>query len=86
VAFVVDKMPLWQVFSKYFGFSCQFLFHQILHNILSSGAGKIGQLEADVPSGLGLTSPHEIKKILLQLLPAQDVPSTHVYANISGCR
>jgi hypothetical protein len=30
--FVVDKVALGQVFSEYFGFPCQFLFHQILHH------------------------------------------------------
>jgi hypothetical protein len=42
VGFVVDKMALGQVFSKYFGFSCQFSFHQLLHNHphLSFGAVK----------------------------------------------
>jgi hypothetical protein len=40
VGFVVDKMALGQVFSEYFGFSCQSSFHQLLHNHshLSSGA------------------------------------------------
>jgi hypothetical protein len=28
VGFVVDKMALWQIFSEYFGFHCQSLFHQ----------------------------------------------------------
>jgi hypothetical protein len=32
VEFVVDKVTLWQVFSEYFGFPCQFSFHQ-LHRI-----------------------------------------------------
>jgi hypothetical protein len=31
VGFVVDKLTLGQVFSEYFGFPCQSLFHQILH-------------------------------------------------------
>jgi hypothetical protein len=46
VGFVVDKVALGQVFSEYFfGFPCQSLFHQFLHNHhqLSSGAGTIGQ-------------------------------------------
>jgi hypothetical protein len=47
---------------QYFGFPCQFSFHQVLHNLLSSWAGTIGQLVADVPSGLSLTPPHETKK------------------------
>jgi hypothetical protein len=32
VGFVVDKVALRQVFSKYFGFPCQSSFHQILHH------------------------------------------------------
>jgi hypothetical protein len=32
VRFVVDRVGLEQVFSEYFGFPCQSLFHQILHN------------------------------------------------------
>jgi hypothetical protein len=45
VGFVVDKVALVKVFSEYFGFPCQFSFHQLLHNHhqLSSGACAIGQ-------------------------------------------
>jgi hypothetical protein len=45
VGFVVDKVALGQVFSKYFGFPYQSSFHQFLHNHphLSSGSGTIGQ-------------------------------------------
>jgi hypothetical protein len=45
VGFVVDKVALGQVFSKYFGFPCQFAFHRLLHNHhhLSPGAGTIGR-------------------------------------------
>jgi hypothetical protein len=32
VGFVVDKLALGQVFSEYFGFPCQSLFRQFLHN------------------------------------------------------
>jgi hypothetical protein len=32
VGFVVDEVALGQVFSEYFGFPCQSLFHQILHH------------------------------------------------------
>jgi hypothetical protein len=58
---MVDKVELRQVFSEYFGFPCQYSFHQFLHNHLhlSSGASTvgqwadaIGQLVADIPSGL----------------------------------
>jgi hypothetical protein len=43
--FVVDKVPLGQAFSEYFGFPCQSSFHQLLHNDphLSSGVCTIGQ-------------------------------------------
>jgi hypothetical protein len=45
VGFVEGKVALGQVLSEYFGFPCQFAFHQLLHNHhhLSSGAGTIGQ-------------------------------------------
>jgi hypothetical protein len=65
VEFVVDKVALGQIFSEYFGFPCQFSFHQLLytHN-QSSRVGTIGQLVADVPSGLSLTpkAPNKIKR------------------------
>jgi hypothetical protein len=58
VGFVVDNVALWQVLSEYLGFLCQFSFHRLLHtHHLSSGAGTVGQLVADVPSGLSLTPP-----------------------------
>jgi hypothetical protein len=58
--FVVDKAALGQVFTEYFGFSCQ-SFNRPLntHRHLSSGAGTTGQMMADVPSGLNLTAPQE---------------------------
>jgi hypothetical protein len=59
VGFVVDKVALELVSSEYFGFPCQFSFHQMFHIHLSSGAGTVGKLLADVPSGLSLTPPHE---------------------------
>jgi hypothetical protein len=63
VGFVVDKMTLEQFFSEYFGFSCQFSLHWLLQiHHLTSGAGTIGQLVADVPSGLSLTPPQEPKE------------------------
>jgi hypothetical protein len=60
----MDKVALGQVSSEYFGFPCQFSFHRLLHihHHLSSGAVTIGQLVADVPSGLSLTPPQETKK------------------------
>jgi hypothetical protein len=56
----VDKVTLGQVSSEYFGFRCKFSFHELLRTHLSSGAGIIGQIVADVPSGLSLTAPREI--------------------------
>jgi hypothetical protein len=55
VGFVVYKVALRQVSSEYFSFPCEFSFYQMLHTHLSSGACTIGQLVADVPSGLSLT-------------------------------
>jgi hypothetical protein len=66
VGFVVDKVTLGQVHSEYFGFPCQFSLHRLLHihHHLSSMAGTIGQLVADVPSGLSLSlnPPQETEK------------------------
>jgi hypothetical protein len=53
VGFVVDELALGLVFSEYFGFPCQFSFHQLLNtHHLSPGTGKMGQLVAVIPSGL----------------------------------
>jgi hypothetical protein len=58
VGFVVDKVALGQVFSEFFGFSCQFSFHRLLHtHHLSSGAGTY-QVDS--------VSPHP-KKLLCHL-------------------
>jgi hypothetical protein len=60
VGFVVHKVVLGHVFSENFSFPSQFPFHRLLYtHHLSSGAGTIGQLVADVPSGLSLTPPEE---------------------------
>jgi hypothetical protein len=60
VGFVVHKVVLGQVFSENFGFSYQFSFYRLLHtHHLSSGAGTIGQLMADVRSGLSLAPAQE---------------------------
>jgi hypothetical protein len=57
-------VALEQVFPDYFGFSCQFSFHRLLHihHYLSSGAGTIGQLVADVPSAVSSHSQENKKK------------------------
>jgi hypothetical protein len=50
-------VALGQIFSEFFGFSCQFALHRFLHSHhhLSSGPGTIGQRVAAVPSGLRFT-------------------------------
>jgi hypothetical protein len=62
---VVDIVALGQVFSEYFGFTCKFSFHRLLHihhHPLSSGADTIGPLVADVSRGLSSPHPKKIKK------------------------
>jgi hypothetical protein len=55
----MDKVALGQVL----GFPYQFSFYRLLHtHHLPSGAGTIGQLVADVASGLSLTPHKETKK------------------------
>jgi hypothetical protein len=56
--FVLDKVALGQAF----GFPCQLSFHRLIHTHLSSGAGTIGQLMADVPSGLSHPTAKKLKK------------------------
>jgi hypothetical protein len=59
----VDKAHWDRSLFECFGFLCQSLFHQMLHTHLSNGTGTIGQLVADVPSGLTVspTTSHEIR-------------------------
>jgi hypothetical protein len=74
VGFVVDKVARGQVFPEYLGFPRQFLFHRLLYiHRPSSGAGTIGELVADMPSGLSLTPPKKLKK--------KDVSMKNFYAN-----
>jgi hypothetical protein len=76
----------WVKFSlEYFGFPCQFSFHQILHTYQSSGAGTIGQLVVDVPSWLSLTPPHANKINSVELSPfweASRPSATQEFPNI----
>jgi hypothetical protein len=79
---------LGQIFSEYFGFSCQFSFHRLLHNHhLSSGDGTIGQLVADVPIGLHLTP---LREKLGFSLPAVRAPrrrwASHVALESQGSK
>jgi hypothetical protein len=64
VGFVVNKVALERVFFEYFCFPYKFSFHRLLHtHHLSSGAGTIGQLVDDVPSGRSFTPSQDTKKI-----------------------
>jgi hypothetical protein len=63
---MVDKVALGQVVSEYFGFPCQFSFHRLLRTHPSIGAGTIGLIVADVPSGHSLTPPHELRKTAIR--------------------
>jgi hypothetical protein len=60
----MEKVTLDKVFSEYFGFPCPYSFHRLLHihHHLSSGAGTIDQLVADVSSVPSLTPLQETKK------------------------
>jgi hypothetical protein len=63
MGFVVDKVTMGQFFFQVFRFLLPILIPPTApHSSLSSGAGTIGQLVADVPSGLSLTPPKETKK------------------------
>jgi hypothetical protein len=75
---VVGKMALGQIFSEYFSFPCQLSFHQTPYSQhhLPSGAGIIGQIVADVPSGLSPTPTQEIiiKKVQVCTRPIHIKP------------
>jgi hypothetical protein len=44
-------------------FPCQFLFHRLLHvHHITFGAGTIGQLVTDIPSGFSVIAPQGINK------------------------
>jgi hypothetical protein len=64
VGFVVDKVTLGAFPPSISVSLCQFSCHRLLHihHHLSSGAVTVGQLVADVPSGLSLTPHQETKK------------------------
>jgi hypothetical protein len=73
VGSVVDRVAPGQLFSEYFDFPCQFIFYQLLHAHHQSGAGKIGQILADIPSGLS-HQPHETKRIKFFIISPQYDP------------
>jgi hypothetical protein len=65
VGFVVNKDALRQALSEFFTLHCQSL-HQLFrtHHHTSSEGGSIGEVVADVPSGLSLAALQERKKML----------------------
>jgi hypothetical protein len=64
MGFVVDKAVLEQISFQYFVFFCQ-SFHRLLHTHHPlSGAGTLGQIVNEAPSGLTLTPHQESKKKL----------------------
>jgi hypothetical protein len=70
MGFMVNEVAFGQVFSEYCGFRCQ-AFYRLLqtHHHPPSWAGTVGQMLADVPSGLRLTPPQEtsIFTVLIEL-------------------
>jgi hypothetical protein len=62
MGFVVKKGARGQIFSKFFGFPCQFSFHLLpqAHYHLSS---TIGKRVADVPNELSFIQHQETKKL-----------------------
>jgi hypothetical protein len=81
VGFLVETVALGQVFSEHLGFPCQFSFHRVLHtHYLSSGAGTLGQILADVQSGLSLTPTPRNKRTKLDRLA--DWPSVVIHSLI----
>jgi hypothetical protein len=66
----VNKVALGQVFSEYFGFPCQSLFHQFLHNQhhILSGAGKIASSGRSTHSPTAQIKKKKVLVLLLQKL------------------
>jgi hypothetical protein len=63
VGFVEHNILLGQIFFDYFDFSYQFLFQQMFHTYILSGADIKSHLVPEVPSGLILTALQGIKEI-----------------------
>jgi hypothetical protein len=84
VGFVVDEVDVGQVFSEYFSFPCQFSFYRLLHTQhISSGAGTIGLLVIDAPSGLSLTKKLKKKKKKLNYGPRGQVgPAVTLWTSV----
>jgi hypothetical protein len=80
MGFVVDKVALGQVFSKYFSLPCRSSFHRWPHiNQLLSGAGTIDQLETNI-----LTPPQETKNGVGSIL--EILPKFFAWKRLDACR
>jgi hypothetical protein len=87
VGFVVDKVALGQVFSEYFGFPFQSLFHQILHHHNHSGQVTIGHSVADVPIGPSLDSTTNcLVNLFGRMLPGVKASAIHRMGGLVGGR
>jgi hypothetical protein len=64
VGFVVDKVAVGQVFSEYFRFPCQFLFHRLphIHHHLSSVADNNSSIGGRHTKWTRSHTPHKKKK------------------------
>jgi hypothetical protein len=79
VGFLVDKVALGHIFSEFLVSPCQISFHRLLRtHHLSTWAVIIGQIMADVSSGLSLTPLQETKEklkwVLASLIPKAAAP------------
>jgi hypothetical protein len=76
VGSVVHKVTLGQVLSEYFGVPCQLPFHRLLHIHLHRPprADTVGQIVADIQSGLSLT-PQKTQSLTNQLTPLHSTDS-----------
>jgi hypothetical protein len=83
---VVEKVALGQDFSEYFDFPRHSI-HRLLHthHYPSSGAGKIGQIVAELPSGLGLAQKSDEIKFKTDNINGFEVPTAVVMKNPVFC-
>jgi hypothetical protein len=85
VGFVVDKVGLGQVFSEYFGFSCQSLLHHSLHNHhhLSFGACTWPQYQVD-SSLTPLIRIIIVTIIIIYITEKRTKPTMHIFECWNG--
>jgi hypothetical protein len=77
---MVHKATLEQVVSEYLGFPRQISLHRLFHahHHLLPGAGAVGQIVANLPSGLSLTPPEgtELQILKVEIFPLEDGHNT----------